>query len=47
MFSEKQLKILAFPYTSYSALICDGAIRSGKTRIMTVAYIDWAMRSLS
>ena len=47
MFSEKQLKILAFPYTSYSALICDGAIRSGKTRIMTVAYIDWAMRSFS
>lgn len=47
MFSEKQLKILAFPYTSYSALICDGAIRSGKTRIMTVAFVDWAMRSFS
>lgn len=47
MFSEKQLKILAFPYTSYTALICDGAIRSGKTRIMTVAFIDWAMRSFS
>ena len=44
MISQKQLKILAFPYTHYDALICDGAVRSGKTSIMMVAFIDWAMR---
>lgn len=47
MISEKQLKILAFPYTAYDALICDGAIRSGKTSIMTVAFVDWAMRNFN
>lgn len=46
--SEKQKKILAFPYTrNYQALICDGAIRSGKTSIMSVAFIDWAMREFN
>lgn len=44
MISDKQKKILAFPYSSYDVLICDGAVRSGKTSIMTVAFIDWAMR---
>ena len=34
MISPKQKKILAFPYSSYDALICDGAVRSGKTSIM-------------
>lgn len=47
MISEKQKRILAFSYSDYDALICDGAIRSGKTRIMTVAFIDWAMRQFS
>ena len=47
MISEKQKRILAFSYSDYDALICDGAIRSGKTRIMTVAFIDWAMRKFS
>ena len=42
--SEKQRKILIFPFTHFDALICDGAIRSGKTSIMTVSFIDWAMR---
>lgn len=42
--SEKQRAILAFPFTHYDALICDGAIRSGKTSLMTLAFIDWAMR---
>lgn len=45
MLSRQQMKIFAFPYTKYDALICDGAIRSGKTRLMTVAFIDWAMRN--
>lgn len=44
MISEKQAKILAFPYSKYDALVCDGAVRSGKTSIMTVAFVDWAMR---
>lgn len=41
--SAKQTEILAFPYTSYQTLICDGAVRSGKTSLMTVAFVDWAM----
>lgn len=45
--SEKQKKILAFPYTKYDCLICDGAVRSGKTSLMMVAFVDWAMREFS
>ena len=47
MISEKQVKILAFPYSKYNALICDGAVRSGKTSIMSVSFVDWAMREFS
>lgn len=47
MISDQQKKILAFPYTDYDALICDGAIRSGKTSIMFVAYVDWAMTNFN
>lgn len=47
MISVKQKKILAFPYSSYEALICDGAVRSGKTSLMVVAFIDWAMREFN
>lgn len=47
MISEKQMKILAFPYSKYDTLICDGAIRSGKTSIMSVAFFDWAMREFT
>ena len=47
MISQKQKKILAFPYSSYDALICDGAVRSGKTSIMTWAFIRWAMENFS
>lgn len=42
-FSRKQLEILAFPKTAYDALICDGAIRAGKTSIMSVSFVLWAM----
>lgn len=42
-FSKKQLQILAFPKTDYDALICDGSIRAGKTSVMSVAFIIWAM----
>lgn len=44
MISDKQRKILAFPYTKRDVLICDGAVRSGKTSIMMWAFVDWAMR---
>lgn len=47
MISQKQRKILAFPYSRYDALICDGAVRSGKTSIMTWAFIDWSMREFN
>lgn len=45
MISDKQKKILAFPYSRYTAIICDGAIRSGKTSVSFVAYVDWIMRN--
>lgn len=47
MFSQKQLEVLAFPYTKYKALVCDGAIRSGKTSVMMWAFIDWAMKNFN
>lgn len=47
MISPKQKKILAFPYSNYDAIICDGAVRSGKTSIMMVSFVDWAMREFS
>lgn len=43
MISSKQKKILAFPYSKYDAIICDGAVRSGKTSIMMWAFVRWAM----
>ena len=47
MISPKQKKILAFPYSKYDALICDGAVRSGKTSIMMWAFVRWAMENFS
>ena len=45
--SEKQKRILAFPYSKFDAIICDGAVRSGKTSIMTVSFIRWAMENFN
>ena len=42
--SKKQMQIMAFPFTKYDALICDGAIRSGKTVFMMLSFVDDAMR---
>lgn len=43
-FSEKQREILRFPYRKqYEALICDGAVRSGKTSVMSLSFFLWAM----
>lgn len=47
MISDKQKQILAFSYSPYDVLICDGAVRSGKTSIEVVAFVDWAMREFS
>ena len=47
MISNQQKKILAFPYSNYDAIICDGSVRSGKTSIMTWAFVDWAMNNFN
>lgn len=46
-FSEKQRQILRFPYSGYEALICDGAVRSGKTSVMGLSFFLWAMANFS
>ena len=45
--SSKQKQIFKFPYTSYDALICDGAVRSGKTSMMSISFLLWAMSCFS
>ena len=45
--SEKQFQILTFPKTEYQALICDGAVRSGKTSIMALSFVRWAMEEFN
>lgn len=47
-FSERQLQVLTWwregsPVRSANGIICDGAIRSGKTLIMSMSYVMWAM----
>lgn len=42
-FSPKQGKIFRFMAQPQKALICDGAVRSGKTAAMTLAFVIWAM----
>lgn len=43
--SEKQKLLLKWCHqdTEYNSIICDGAVRSGKTSAMTVSFILWAM----
>lgn len=47
-FSTKQLKVMTWwcdnsPYKDYDGIICDGAVRSGKTISMAPSFINWAM----
>ena len=42
-FSKKQAEILKFAYSNEETIICDGAVRSGKTIVMSLAYVLWAM----
>ena len=48
-FSDKQLEVLTWwcepsANRDYDAIICDGAVRSGKTVCMGISFISWAMR---
>ena len=48
MFSEKQIKVLKFPFEKkYEALICDGAIRTGKTLVGGVSFVNWSMNTFN
>lgn len=42
-FSKKQGEILKFAYSDENTLLCDGAVRSGKTLVMSLAFVLWAM----
>ncbi|CAM2361090.1 PBSX family phage terminase large subunit [Listeria seeligeri] len=49
-FSEKQLKVMKWwrpnsPYRDYDGIICDGAVRAGKTASMSLSYIIWALET--
>ena len=46
-FSKKQLTVLSWwneksPYKEYDGIICDGAVRSGKTTCMCISFVLWA-----
>lgn len=44
--SKKQMQVFTWCYrTNYKALVCDGAVRSGKTICMVTSFILWAMRN--
>ncbi len=46
-FSQKQRLVLSWwcnkKFSKYDAIICDGAVRSGKTLCMSLSFIAWAM----
>ena len=49
-FSEKQLAALTWwcpdsPFHDRDAIICDGAVRSGKTVCMSISFVAWALAS--
>ena len=51
-FSEKQTTVLSWwhpssPYAQKDAIICDGAVRSGKTTCMALSFVLWAFFSFS
>ena len=43
--SPKQADIFKFIFSDDYALICDGAVRSGKTTVMISAFVIWAMEN--
>jgi PBSX family phage terminase large subunit len=47
-FSQKQRRLLAWwlpcsPDSTYDAVICDGAVRSGKTLCMALSFVMWSL----
>lgn len=51
-FSKKQLYALGWwcknsPYCDCDAIICDGAVRSGKTLCMSISFILWSLYAFS
>lgn len=46
-FSPKQIEVLEFAHRPEDAIICDGSVRSGKSSVIGVAYILWAMHYFS
>ena len=46
-FSKKQAEILKFVYSNEDVIICDGAVRSGKTIVMSFAFVLWAMENFN
>ena len=49
-FSHKQKVVLEWwmlesPYADKDGIICDGSIRSGKTTVMSLSFILWAMET--
>ncbi|WP_223823515.1 PBSX family phage terminase large subunit [Rummeliibacillus sp. TYF-LIM-RU47] len=50
-FSIKQKKVLTWwvadksPYKDKDGIICDGSVRAGKTVVMSLSYIVWAMEN--
>lgn len=43
--SKKQRQIMEFAQSEDMALICDGSVRSGKTTIMALTFVLWAMNN--
>ena len=51
-FSEKQLRVMSWwsrnsEYYNYDAIICDGAVRSGKTFCMALSFVIWSFYEFS
>ncbi|WP_156520680.1 PBSX family phage terminase large subunit [Oceanobacillus sp. Castelsardo] len=51
-FSKKQLKVLTWwnkksPVNDKDGIICDGSVRAGKTVVMSLSYVMWAMETFN
>lgn len=51
-FSKKQMKAICWwmpesPFCNCDAIICDGAVRSGKTLCLSVSFVAWAFSAFS
>jgi PBSX family phage terminase large subunit len=51
-FSKRQLQVLTWwregsPHQDKDAVICDGSVRAGKTVVMSLSYVMWAMETFS